>query len=71
VPPLPPSLTYLWNIFLRLSARRGSTGFGPALIAWSEMEAFQRLTGFHLKPWEVEIIEMLDVLFIDGGKPKE
>lgn len=67
-PPLPPELAYLWGAYLRLSARRGG-GFGPSPITWSDLAAFQALTGFRFTPWEVEMIETLDTLQL--ADPKE
>lgn len=64
VPPLPPSLTYLWSIFCRLSSRRTSNGFGINLITYPEIDAFQRVTGFRLMQWEVEMIETIDRLYL-------
>lgn len=64
VPPAPLALTYLWRTFSRLSSRRGSSGFGPSPIGWADIDAFVRLTQFALKPWEVEVIETLDTLFM-------
>lgn len=66
LPPLPWCLIYLWNRFTRLSNRRGSNGFGPSLLTYIEIEAFQRLTGFRFTPWEIEMIEMLDHEFISS-----
>jgi hypothetical protein len=60
VPPLPPALAYLWQAFLRLASRRQSSGFGPMKLGWSEIEAFNRLSGLALRPWEIEVIEALD-----------
>lgn len=62
-PPMPPALTYLWAAFLRLANRRGSNGFGANPISWTELEAFSRLSGLRLTPWEIETIEMLDNLY--------
>lgn len=64
VPPLPPCLTYLWNIFCRLSSRRTSNGFGPNLITYLDIDAFQRVTRFNLTAWEVEMIETVDRLYL-------
>lgn len=49
---------------MRLSTRRGGTGYGPAPISWSDIAAFQRVAGVRLAPWEVEIIEMIDAIFL-------
>ena len=64
-PPLPPALEYLWLVFLRLSNRRGGGGFGPQPISWADLSLFGRLSGMRLVPWEVELIELLDVLYLN------
>jgi len=58
--PLPPAAAYLWGTFLRLHTRRGNNGFGVLPLSWSEIDAFCRLSGVRLAPWEVEIVEALD-----------
>jgi hypothetical protein len=63
-PPFPAELAYLWKIFCRLSNRRSSNGFGPAPIGWSDIDAFCRLSQTKLQPWEIEIIEDLDRLWL-------
>jgi len=55
-------LEHVWTAFCRLNARRRS-GFSIEPIAWSDLDAFIRLTGIRLVPWEVQLIEMLDDLF--------
>jgi hypothetical protein len=67
-PQLPREMRYLWGIFLSLHNRRGSNGFGPTPLAWSEMEAFCRLTGTPLDPWEVEAICALDEAYLDASE---
>jgi hypothetical protein len=62
-PACPPALAYLWRAFTRLSARR-PLGFGVSPITWPDLDAFVRLTGFTLAPWEVDVIEDLDALFM-------
>jgi hypothetical protein len=63
--PLPIAAYPVWLAFCRLSGRRGGTGFGPSPIGWLEIEAYQRLAGIRLSPWEIEMIEMLDRLYLD------
>lgn len=73
-PPLPEEVDYLWRIFLRLAARRGSNGFGPNPITWLEMDAFSRLTGIRLAPWEIEVVELLDEMhrrYLNARRPKK
>lgn len=64
VPPPPRTLIYLFDIFNRLRRRKGSAGFGPSPIEWPDIDAFCRHTALHLSPWEVEVIEDLDNLFL-------
>jgi hypothetical protein len=66
-PPFPDPLAYLWNAFIRLSNRR-PVGFAEGLIPWSEMDAFQRVSGLRLTPWEIRVIEMLDAMFVSEKK---
>lgn len=62
-PPFPVALSYVWDAYARLSARRSSNGFGANPIAWSEIDAFIRLTGCVLTPWDIGLIEMIDDLY--------
>lgn len=66
------AVMHLWRIFHRLSARRGSNGFGINPISWTDVDAFVRHSRVTLAPWEVEIIEMLDDLFrVEQGKARD
>jgi hypothetical protein len=55
---------YLWRAFNRIRRRVGSNGFGANPISWPDIDAFCRHSRFHLAPWEIEIIEMLDDLYL-------
>lgn len=68
-PEMPAELVYLWNAFLRLSARR-TVGFSANPISWSEIDAFARYTGTRLTPWEVKILEDLDDLYRAAQAPQ-
>jgi hypothetical protein len=61
-PPFPRALSYLWRTFQRLRNRRTSNGFGVNPITWVDLGEFTRLTGVRLAPWEIEVIEELDIL---------
>jgi hypothetical protein len=63
-PPFPVELSYLWKIFRRLSDRRGSNGFGATPIGWADIHAFVQLSQTPLHPWEIELIEDLDRLYL-------
>ena len=71
VPPFPEALRYLWNAFRRLSARRGGNGFGLSPLGWSEIAAFMRVTGTLLAPWEIEIVELLDGIYLRAMGDRE
>ncbi len=59
-PDVPWAGLRVWGLFLRLHESRGGGGFGPAPITFADMEAFQRVSGEPLRPFEVEIIHALD-----------
>ncbi|MGX9145944.1 phage tail assembly chaperone [Mesorhizobium sp. 128a] len=59
-PPMPEAMDYLWRAFARLSNRRGAGG----MWSWSDLDAFNRLAGLRLAPWEVDIIERLDRAYL-------
>jgi hypothetical protein len=60
--PLP--LLYLWVAFNRIRRRKGGNGFGPSPIEMTDIDAFNRLSGMAFAPWEVEMIERLDDIFL-------
>jgi hypothetical protein len=61
-PPFPLELEHVWTAFCRLNARRRS-GFSIEPIGWADLDAFIRLTGARLAPFEIQLIEMLDDVF--------
>lgn len=69
---MPPGMAYLLDWFLELDAARGSSGFGPSPIGYSEIEAWARLTGRLLLPWEVLTLRHLDAcrlnVFAEGSQ---
>ena len=62
-PPLPEALAYIWRAFLRLHNRRPSA-MGVSPISWPDLHAFTATTGFRLAPWEIEMIEQIDDLWL-------
>jgi hypothetical protein len=67
-PPFPMPLVYLWSTFARLNGRRGGNGFGLNPIGWAEIDAYQRLTQSRLAPWEIQIVEELDDLYLQAQR---
>lgn len=64
LPPFPQALRYIWVAFWRLRRRKGGSGFGPSPIEWADIDAFLRHTRLPLVPWEIEMIETLDDLYM-------
>jgi hypothetical protein len=68
VPPLPKPIAYIWPLFLRLSGRRGVP---DEMLKWSEIDAFQRVTGSRLDAFDIELIEALDRAYVvEARRPR-
>lgn len=60
-PPLPEEATYLWQMFLDIADERPPSGGGmPALVPSTAIEAWCRMNGVSLFPWEFRAIRRLD-----------
>lgn len=55
---------YLWEWFRELSAGRGSTGFGPAPLTYSEIKAWMDMKKITIEPWELTILKRLDSVYL-------
>ena len=62
-PDLPDELAFLWGYFTELHETR-SGGMGPGPISYSEIDAWQRLTGRELPIWQVKAIKRMDRAFM-------
>jgi hypothetical protein len=60
----PYALAHVWAWFLDISGSRTSAGFGMNPIAYSEIDAWARLTGQRPTAIEVGILKRLDRLYI-------
>lgn len=60
LPPIPAAFQHIWDWFCELSAARSGNGAGPNPIAWTEIEAWARLTGRLISPRDVQAIAALD-----------
>lgn len=70
-PDLPVDMTWLWADFLQLHNSRGSTGYGPAPITFTDLAAWQSVTGLRLRPWQIDAIRRADnAFFASLPKPK-
>jgi hypothetical protein len=69
MPQFPEAVRYLWSAYWEIRSRRGGNGFGVVPITWGDIDAFARLTGARLAPWEVKVITALDDLWLRSVSP--
>lgn len=70
-PACPPGCEELWRIFGELHSCRGSTGFGPMRITYTDLDAFQRVSGTVLASWERDAIRHADVAFLNDWAARQ
>lgn len=58
--PIPPGADELFALFWQLRRAAGSNGMAPNAISFSEVGAWQALTGVTLTPAEVDILLSMD-----------
>lgn len=68
-PAMPDACHGAWAAFCALHERRGSNGFGPSRLSYLELDAYQRVTGDVLLPWEIKAIQQADDEFFTA-QPK-
>jgi hypothetical protein len=61
---LPDVALGAWAAFIELSAHRSSSGFGPSVLSWLDVDAWQRTTGARLCALEREWLFELDRIFL-------
>lgn len=64
LPPFPRALAYLWAAYLRMRRRKAAGFNGPNPLEWPDVDAFVRCSAVDLRPWEIELIERIDDLFL-------
>jgi len=60
----PACMRYLWGYFLEMNCRRTSTGFGINPISHEALDAWQRLRGIKLLPFEIRALDALESAFL-------
>lgn len=70
-PAMPPNPAP--HIILRLTeiGLTETNGMGPSPLSWREIEAWQRVTGVHIAPWEARLIRQLSIAYIAEGRRAE
>ena len=71
VPPIPSGGERVWGLFTDLSRRRRAGFSGPDPIGWLELDAYARVTGEKLDPWEAEAITTLDDVYLEAAGASE
>jgi len=64
-PEIPPEGKHVWLWFWDLHQGRGG-GFGPAPLAYGEIEAWGRLLRTAPRAWEVEMLRQMDVAYLSA-----
>lgn len=59
-PPMPAGCEYLWLMFCDLR--------NAGKVTYSELVAYQQLTGVNLSPFEIDVMRRLDESFARAGK---
>jgi hypothetical protein len=49
----------------------GSNGMGPVPLSWSELLAWQQITGVELPSWEARLLRQLSLAYIAEGRRAE
>ncbi|MFN9087348.1 MAG: hypothetical protein ACK6DP_12365 [Gemmatimonas sp.] len=63
-PPLPPIAARAWQVFGELSGTRSAGMGGVSAIPYTEMLAYQTLTGTTLTPLDVALVREADAAFL-------
>lgn len=72
VPPLPPLAAHVWGYFTDLARCRNYAGMGsPLPISYRDIEAWGRVTGNTLAPWELRAVLQLDAAFLTEPATEE
>jgi hypothetical protein len=57
-------MEYVWSAFISLHSARGQGFNGPLPLTYTEIGAWQQLTGSQLSIWEVGTIKKLDSVYM-------
>lgn len=63
-PPMPPVAVRAWQVFADLSGTRSGGMGGIAAISYTEMVAYQTMTGTRLTPLDVALVREADGAFL-------
>jgi len=63
-PAFPLHDAYLFHIFQELNASRSHNGFGYNPLSYTELYAYQAMTGQVLNAWQVKMLMRIDQIFL-------
>ena len=66
----PAGCRTIWSVFSQLGRTR-QRGMGASGIAFTEIEAWQHLTGVRLSPWELDVLTEIDARLLWQHGQKE
>lgn len=62
-PEFPDAIEYLWRWFQEISLGLPVSGFGPPVVTWEALRAWQDLAGVgRIEPWEARALVQLGML---------
>lgn len=64
--PTPYLVEYLFEVGPTIS-----TGMGPAIIGWRDLQAWQELVGIDLEPWEARLLRKLSSAYLSQSLKSE
>lgn len=64
-PVLPEGCEETWNTFVALRSSCPSAGMGPGVISFADLDAYQRVTGDRLEPWQIGAIMAADRAYLN------
>lgn len=62
---IPEDGQHVWNWFIDLHKKRGSSGFGAAPLLYTEIRAWGELMRITVEPWEVTAIMEMDDAYLE------
>lgn len=63
-PPFPASVGHVWQAWVRIRRRKAQGFNGHEPIGWGDIDAFMRRARVHLDPFEIELVEAVDDVFM-------
>lgn len=64
--PLPAGLLGLWQTYCALRRQAAGSGLGAGPVTFEAIEAWGRLGGVQLTPWEVETLTEMDAAALEA-----